>query len=201
MIKSKVTVIGNVTRSADIKNGRDGQPFITFGMRVRLEDGEASAEIDISVAYDGEDEDVLFTNKGDRVKVQGVMTFKKMGDTTYYNLSAEKVWKAGDGEDDSINGTLQFRGTLGAKGVIQHQGKKGAFRHFDAYSAEKVGEDQFSYIWVHFVDFGDDQRVWLRPKTRIKAEGELELQVFKDRVSVNCRVDDLSKWVKDESKQ
>ena len=59
MIKSKVTVIGNVTRSADIKNGRDGQPFITFGMRVRLEDGEASAEIDISVAYDGEDEDVL----------------------------------------------------------------------------------------------------------------------------------------------
>ena len=70
-----------------------------------------------------------------------------------------------------------------------------------ANSAEKVGEDQYSYIWVHFVDFGDDQRVWLMPKTRIKAEGELELQVFKDRVSINCRVEDLSKWVKDESKQ
>ena len=68
-----------------------------------------------SVAYDGEDEDVLFTNKGDRVKVQGVMTFKKMGDTTYYNLSAEKVKKAGDGDADSISGTLQFRGTLGSK--------------------------------------------------------------------------------------
>ena len=201
MIKSKVTVIGNVTRSADIKNGRDGQPFITFGMRVRLEDGDASADLDISVAYDGEDEDVLFTNKGDRVKVKGVMTFKKMGDATYYNLSAEKVKTAEDGEEDSINGTLQFRGTLGAKGVIQHQGKKGAFRHFDAYSAEKVGEDQYSYIWVHFVDFGDDQRVWLKPKTRIKAEGELELQVFKDRISVNCRVEDLSQWFKDESKQ
>ena len=80
-------------------------------------------------------------------------------------------------------------------------GNWGAFRHFDAYSAEKVGEDQYSYIWVHFVDFGDDQRVWLMPKTRIKAEGELELQVFKDRVSINCRVEDLSKWVKDESKQ
>ena len=200
MIKSKATVIGTVTRSADIKNGRDGQPFITFGMRVRLEDGEASAEIDISVAYDGEDEDVLFTNTGDRVKVQGVMTFKKMGDTTYYNLSAEKV-KHDVTEADAINGTLEFKGTLGAKGVIQHQGKKGAFRHFDAYSAEKVGEDQYSYIWVHFVDFGDDQRVWLKPKTRIKVEGELELQVFKERISVNCRVEDLSQWVKDESKQ
>jgi hypothetical protein len=54
---------------------------------------------------------------------------------------------------------------------------------------------------VHFVDFGDDQRVWLKPKTRIKAEGELELQVFKDRISVNCRVEDLSQWFKDESKQ
>ena len=153
MIKSKATVIGTVTRSADIKNGRDGQPFITFGMRVRLGDGDDAADIDISVAYDGEDEDVLFTNKDDRVKVQGVMTFKKMGDTTYYNLSAEKV-KHDVAEDDAINGTLEFKGTLGAKGVVQHQGKKGAFRHFDAYSAEKVGEDQYSYIWVHFVDFG-----------------------------------------------
>ena len=113
MIKSKATVIGTVTRSADIKNGRDGQPFITFGMRVRLGDGDDAADIDISVAYDGEDEDVLFTNKDDRVKVQGVMTFKKMGDTTYYNLSAEKV-KHDVAEDDAINGTLEFKGTLGA---------------------------------------------------------------------------------------
>ena len=200
MIKSKVTVIGTVTRSADIKNGREGKAFNTFGMRVRLQDGEESADLDISVAYDGDDEDVLFTNKEDRVKVQGVMTFKKMGDVTYYNLAAEKVMHDVT-EEDSISGTLQFKGTLGSKGVIQRQGKKGAFRHFDAYSAEKVGEDQYSYIWVHFVDFGEDQRVWLMPKTRIKAEGELELQVFKDRVSVNCRVEDLSKWVKDESKQ
>ena len=169
MIKSKVTVIGTVTRSADIKNGRDGQLFISFGMRVRLGDGDDAADIDISVAYDGDDEDALFTNKDDRVKVQGVLTFKKMGDQTYYNL--------------------------------QHQGKKGAFRHFDAYSAEKVGDDQYSYIWVHFVDFGDDQRVWMGPKTKIKAQGALELQVYKDRLSINCRVDEVSKWVKDENKK
>ncbi|MBR4134614.1 MAG: hypothetical protein IKU04_08850 [Bacteroidales bacterium] len=199
MIKSKVTVIGTVTRSADIKNGRDGQLFISFGMHVRLEDGEESAGLDISVAYDGDDEDALFTNKGDRIKVQGVMTFKKMGDVTYYNLSAEKI-KHDVTEADAISGTLQFRGTLGAKGVITHQGKKGAFRHFDAYSAEKVGEDQYSYIWVHFVDFGDDQRIWLKPKSKIKAEGALELQVYRERVSINCRVEDLSEWVRDNDK-
>ena len=199
MIKSNVTVIGTVTRSADIKNGRDGQLFISFGMHVRLEDGEESAGLDISVAYDGDDEDALFTNKGDRIKVQGVMTFKKMGDVTYYNLSAEKI-KHDVTEADAISGTLQFRGTLGAKGVIQRQGKKGSFRHFDAYSAEKIGEDQYSYIWVHFVDFGNDQRIWLKPKSKIKAEGALELQVYREKVSFNCRVEDLSEWVRENDK-
>ena len=96
MIKSNVTVIGTVTRSADIKEGRDGNAFITFGMKVHLQDGDQSADLDLSVAYDGEDEDVLFSNKGDRVKVEGVMTFKKMDDTTYFNLSAKKVKKVGE---------------------------------------------------------------------------------------------------------
>lgn len=198
MIKSNVTVIGTVNRSADIKDGREGKPFITFGMRVRLEAGEESADLDISVAYDGEDEDTLFTNKGDRVKVQGMMTIKRIGDTNYFNLSATKV-KHGATEEDSISGTLQFRGTVGSKGVVEHQGKKGSFRHFDAYSAEKVGENQYSYIWVHFVDFGDDKRVWISPKTKIIAEGALELQVYHDKVSLNCRVENLSKWVKENS--
>ena len=201
MIKSNVTVIGTVTRSADIKEGRDGNAFITFGMKVHLQDEDESTDLDISVTYDGEDEDVLFTNKGDRVKVEGTMTFKKMGDVTYYNLSAQKVKKVGENAEDSISGDIQFRGTLGPKGVIEHQGKKGVCRTFDAYSAEKVGEDQFSYIWVHFVDFGDDRRPWLAPKTKINAEGSLELQVFKGRVSFNCRVESLSQWVKDESKR
>ena len=200
MIKCNVNVIGTVTRSADIKDGRDGKPFITFGMRVHLVDGEESADLDISVACDGEDGDLLFTNKGDRVKVQGTMTVKRIGDTNYFNLSATKL-TSGVSEDDSISGTLQFRGTVGSKGIVKHQGKKGAFRHFDAYSAEKVGEDQYSYIWVHFVDFGDDKRVWISPKTKINAEGSLELQAYHDRVSLNCRVESLSKWNKDDSKR
>ena len=54
---------------------------------------------------------------------------------------------------------------------------------------------------MHFVDFGDDQRVWMGPKTKIKAQGALELQVYKDRLSINCRVDEVSKWVKDENKK
>ena len=200
MIKSKVTVIGTVTRSADIKNGRDGQLFISFGMRVRLGDGDDAADIDISVAYDGDDEDALFTNKEDRVKVQGVMTFKKMGDQTYYNLSAEKI-KHDVTEADAISGTLEFRGTVGAKGVVQHQGKKGAFRHFDAYSAEKVGDDQFSYIWVHFVDFSEERPECLVPKAGINAEGALELNLFNDRLDIGCRVKSLSEWEKQYNNQ
>ena len=95
MIKSNVTVIGTVNRSADIKDGREGKPFITFGMRVRLEAGEESADLDISVAYDGEDEDTLFTNKGDRVKVQGVMTIKRIGDAVKRRICKTHVFTAG----------------------------------------------------------------------------------------------------------
>ena len=52
---------------------------------------------------------------------------------------------------------------------------------------------------MHFVDFGDDKRVWISPKTKINAEGALELQVYHDKVSLNCRVENLSKWVKENS--
>ena len=200
MIKCNASVTGTVNRPADIKNGRDGKPFITFGMRVRLEDGRQAADIDISVACDGEDDDVLSISAGDRVKVEGVMTFKHLGDSLFYNLAAEKVSRDGAPED-SVSGTLQFRGTIGSKGVIEKQGKKGSFRIFDAYSAEKVVEEQYSYVWVHFLDFTDARPGWLAPRAGINAEGRLELQPFNGRITVNCRVESLSKWDKENSNQ
>ena len=195
MIKCNATVVGTVNRPVEIRSGRGDKPFVTFGMAVVVKDGDESVKLDVSVACDGDDDEVLDLIPGERVRVKGVMTFKRFGDALYYNLSAEKV-KHDVAEDDAINGTLEFKGTLGAKGVVQHQGKKGAFRHFDAYSAEKVGEDQYSYIWVHFVDFGDDQRVWMGPKSKIKAQGALGLQVYNDSVSLGCRVETLSQWVR-----
>ena len=200
MIKCNATVIGTVNRPVEIKSGRGDKAFVTFGLGVLVKDGNESVKLDVSVACDGEDNFILDLVPGERVKVKGIMTFKRLGDSLYYNLSAEKV-SEGKKEEDSISGKLQFRGTLGSKDIIEREGKKGGFRAFDAYSSEKIDEDQYSYLWVHFIDFTGDRPNWLGPRAGINAEGRLELQVYNDTVSIGCRVETLSQWVKQTAAQ
>ena len=200
MIKCNATVIGTVNRPVEIKSGRGDKAFVTFGLGVLVKDGDESVKLDVSVACDGEDDFILDLVPGERVKVKGVMTFKRLGDSLYFNLSAEKV-SEGKKEEDSISGKLLFRGTLGSKDIIEREGKKGGFRAFDAYSSEKIDEDQYSYVWVHFIDFTGERPDWLGPRAGINAEGRLELQVYNDTVTVGCRVETLSQWVKQTAAQ
>ena len=194
MIKCKVTIVGCVFRAPEIKNDREGNPFVTFGISTELKENEETRDIDISVACDGEEDSVLSLSIGDRVKVKGVLTFRKREDVLFFNLSANEVKKTK--EKDKIEGDMTFRGTLGGKDIPEKQGKKGAYRVFDAYSAEKITEDQYSYIWVHFIDFSDERPDCLIPKTGINAEGTLELTLFNDRLDIGCRVKSISKWEK-----
>ena len=73
MIKCNVTIIGRVFRAPEIKNDREGNPFVTFGVSTELKDNGETRDIDISVACDGEDDNVLGLSSGDRVKVKGVL--------------------------------------------------------------------------------------------------------------------------------
>ena len=199
MIKCNVTIIGRVFRAPEIKNDREGNPFVTFGVSSELKDNGETRDIDISVACDGEDDNVLGLSSGDRVKVKGVLTFRKREDVVFFNLSASDVNKTK--EKDKIEGTMNFRGTLCGKEIKEKQGKKGAYRVFDAYSAEKIAEDNFSYIWVHFVDFSEERPECLVPKAGINAEGSLELNFFNDRLDIGCRVKSLSEWEKQSPNQ
>ena len=194
MIKCNVTIVGRVFRAPEIKNDREGNPFVTFGVSSELKDNGETRDIDISVASDGEDNVILGLSVGDRVKVKGVLTFRKREDVVFFNLSASEVDKTK--EKDRIEGTMSFRGTLGGKEIQEKQGKKGAYRVFDAYSAEKVAEDKFSYIWVHFVDFSEERPECLIPKAGINAEGALEMNLFNDRLDIGCRVSSISGWEK-----
>jgi hypothetical protein len=195
MIKCNVTIVGRVFRAPEIKNDREGNPFVTFGVSSELKDNGETRDIDISVACDGEDEEILSLSSGDRVKVKGVLTFRKREDVVFFNLSGSEV-KKNVKEKDKIEGTMSFRGTLGGKEIQEKQGKKGAYRVFDAYSAEKIAEDKFAYIWVHFVDFSEERPECLVPKAGINAEGALELTLFNGRLDIGCRVKSLSEWEK-----
>ena len=193
MIKCNVNVIGKVYRPVELKEDRNGNPFVTFGISVELKDKPESKSIDISVASDGEDNSVLSLKSGDRVKLTGVLTFRKREDTVYYNFSAEKVQKIGQ-EEDSISGKIQFKGTVGNKDIQECQGKKGAFRVFDAYSSEKVDADKFAFIWVHFLNFAPDKATWLRPATSIVVKGELEVKLYNQNLDLGCRVKEITEW-------
>ena len=199
MIKCNVTIVGRVFRAPEIKNDKEGNPFVTFGISTEVKDNGETKEIDISVACDGEDDQVLSLSSGDRVKVKGVLTFRKREDVVFFNLSAGEVDKTK--EKDKVEGTMTFRGTLGSKEIQEKQGKKGAYRVFDAYSAEKIAEDLFSYIWVHFVDFSEERPECLVPKAGINSEGALELNLFNDRLDIGCRVKSLSEWEKQYNNQ
>ena len=200
MIKCNVTIVGRVFRAPEIKNDREGNPFVTFGVSSELKDNGETRDIDISVACDGEDEEILSLSSGDRVKVKGVLTFRKREDVVFFNLSGSEV-KKDVKEKDKIEGTMSFRGTLGGKEIQEKQGKKGAYRVFDAYSAEKIAEDKFAYIWVHFVDFSEERPECLVPKAGINAGGALELNLFNDRLDIGCRVKSLSEWEKQYNNQ
>lgn len=200
MIKCNVTIIGTISRNGESKADKEGRPYISFGIQTVLSAKSGiNKTIDISVTKDGESPTFDYAN-GTRVKIQGTLTFRKRDDNLYYNLSVSKV-DFNVSEEDSIKGTMSFRGTLGGKEILEKKGKKGSYRIFDAFSSEKVDENSYAYTWVHFVDFTSERPSWLLPKTGIDAEGELELSVFNDKENINCRVTSLSLWEKQNTNQ
>lgn len=198
MIKCNVTVIGKVFRPVELKEDRNGNPFVTFGVSVLLKDNQESKNIDISVASNGDDNTVLALKPGDRVRIEGVLSFKSRGDLFFFNLSADKTSRAGS-DTDSVSGTLLFRGTLGSKDILERQGKKGGLKTFDAYSSERINENEYAYTWVHFVLYEEKSPDWLLPKAKIEAEGDLQLQLYNDRVSINCRIKSIGQWDKNKN--
>ena len=201
MIKCNVTVIGTICRSGEARTDKDGKPFFTFGIRTNIPANQGDEKpVDISVAMNGTPENQGDFREGAKVKVQGVLSFRKKDDNLYLNLSASDV-TFGPEDSDSIKGTMSFKGTTGSKDIPEKKGKKGAYRLFDAFSSEKTADAQYVYTWVHFVDFSSDRPDWLGPKKGIEAEGDLELSYFNERLSLNCIVSSLSFWEKPSSNQ
>ena len=90
---------------------------------------------------------------------------------------------------------MDFRGKIG-KTIEEKTDKNGKpYIQFSAFSAEKL-QDGFEYLWVRFIRFEKERESWLQPATKFEAKGELELTVFNDRLSLSCRVKDISEYVK-----
>ena len=176
MIKCNVTVCGTISRTAQMRTGKEGKPFMSLGINVVIPAKSGiNKTVEISVAKDGGSQEELANYPvGNRVEVVGTLTFHKKGEAFYLNLSATGINTFSAGSEDSIKGDIEFRGTLGNK-IEEKKDKKGnPFCVFSAFSSEKNGENYDG----------------------INAKGELQMSVYNDRLDIACRVSEVSKWDK-----
>lgn len=196
MIKCNVNVCALICRSAVVKES-NGQEFFTFGIKLPVtgKDGETK-DMEISVSHDGGKGKAAVFTTGRRVAVKGVLTIRKKSGKVYYNLRSD-----GDAEitkataEDSISGTLEFKGKTGKNEIVVKEDKnKKPFKSFSAFSRDKDGENQ-EFTWVNFLYFDPkDGEDFLAPQRYISASGELQLGLFKDEVSLTCRVSRVEPW-------
>ena len=197
MIKCNVTVSGTICRTAQVRNSKDGKPFITFGLTVVIPSKNGiNKNIEISVAKDGQASSEVATYEvGKRAKISGVLIFHKRGNNLYWNLSCSNIDFDSVSSTDEIKGTMEFTGTAG-KDIETKKDKKGnPYLSFSAYSSEKDG-DNFAYTWVRFRHFGVSAPDWLQPKSKVQAKGEAEFTIFNDRIDMTCLIQELKAWNK-----
>lgn len=197
MIKCEVTVCAKINRAAMVKETNDGQRFLSFGVQLPIKGRDGSSLLtNISVTLDGGEDDKQTYTIGQRVRVLGNMTIRKKGDKTFFNLRGDGgVELCKSTEEDSIEGTIDFKGKIGKKGVVNNTDKKGRpFKSFSAFSTDKDGDDTH-FTWVRFLHFKQkEDEDFLTANSYIEVSGTLQLGVFHDEISLDCRVDEIKKW-------
>ena len=118
---------------------------------------------------------------------------RKMGEA-YRNLFGFLPQDFGYSRDFTVKDYLEYMAAL--KDIPEKESKKGNYRIFDAYSSEKINENDYKYIWVHFVDFSPERVSFLQPKVRIDVEGELEFTVYNGKENICCQVRSITQWNK-----
>ena len=197
MIKCNLTVCAAISRAASVKNGKEGNTFLSFNVKVPVEGRDGSKkELEMSVSLDGDKSKASVFSAGRRVNLSGVLTIRKKGGKVYYNFRADSAELANSKSESSIEGTMEFRGKIGKKGVEEKTDKNGdVYKAFSAFSTDKDG-DKAEFTWVRFLYFNPkDDEDFLQANTYVEVKGDLQLGVFKDDISIDCRVSEVTPWV------
>ena len=168
MIKVQATINGVISKSATVRTAGDGKKFIGFPVKLTVpgsRNNMPGKELTVSVSKDGDESELTAFAAGTRIEATGMLTFRKTGDNLYFNFQADTVNFSPESNKDAIEGTLEFKGTVG-KGVDEKTDKKGGkYVSFSAYSTEKSG-DALQFTWVRFIKFDYVKDAFLEPKGR-----------------------------------
>lgn len=195
MIKCNVSVCAAINRAASVKNVKDNS-FLTFGIKVPVEGRDGSKkDLEVSVSIDGDKSKASVYAVGRRLNISGTMTVRKKGGKTYFNLRADSAELANSKSENFIEGTMEFRGKIGKKGVeVKTDKKEKTYKAFSAFSSDKDG-DNVEFTWVRFLYFNPkDGEDFLQANTYVECKGDLQLGVYKDEISLDCRVSEVAPW-------
>lgn len=196
MIKVQATINGVISKPAAIRVAGDGKKFIGFSVRLSVpgsRNNMPGKELALSVSKDGDESELTSFTAGTRIEATGMLTFKKTSDNLYFNFHADTVVLNPESGKDTIEGTLEFKGTIG-KGVDEKTDKKGGkYVSFSAYSTEKSG-DSLQFTWVRFIKFDYVKDTFLEPKAKIHATGKLTVSAYNGRIDLDCRMEEIKPW-------
>lgn len=197
MIKCEVNVCAVITRNASVMS-MDGKEFFVFGIKIPVKDRKGDVkDLEISVSNDGGKGKAAMFTTGRRVAIKGVLSLRKKGDKLFWNLRSE-----GDVEltkttaEDNIEGKMEFVGKVGKNGVSMKSDKNGKnYKTFSAFSTDKDG-DKADFTWVSFMYFEPkEDESFLAANKYVHIKGTLQLGVYKDEVSLQCLVNEVSEYV------
>lgn len=196
MIKCNLEMCAAISRAAVVKKGKDDNTFLNFSVKLPIEGRDGSKkDFDFSVTLDGDKSKASVFAEGRRVNIKGVLHIRRKGGKTYFNLRADSVELANSKSSNHIEGTMEFRGKMGKKGVEVKKDKHGKdYKVFSGFSSDKDGEN-VEFTWVRFLYFNPkDGEDFLQPNVYFEVKGDLQLGVYKEEISIDCRVSEVAPW-------
>lgn len=198
MIKCDVTVCAKITRAAVVKETSNGTKFLSFGIQLPIiGKNKEKVIMEIGVSADGDKSQKSVYSEGRRVNITGSLTMRAKDDKVFYNLRADNVDTCKSTESDNIEGTLYFKGKIDKRGIDVRQDKNGKdYKSFSAFSYEKEKDsDKTHFTYVRFLYFNPKENEdYLEAGAYIEASGQLQLGVFREKLSIDCRIDEVSHW-------
>jgi hypothetical protein len=196
MIKAQSTLIGVIAKPATMRQDKDGRSQVTFAVKITIpgsRNNMPGKEVFVSVNKYGSEAELAQYPEGARIEAVGTLTFKKSGDNLYLNFLADSIKFNPESEKNGIEGTLEFKGTIGNT-IDEKKDKKGNnYVSFSAYSAEKT-RDNFEYTWVRFVKFNYSREAFLQTKAKIQVNGKLSITNYQGRICLDCVMDEVKAW-------
>lgn len=196
MIKAKATINGTVCKTVSLRKDKEGRQMAQFSIRLTVPGSRediSGKDVFVSVSYPADGFDANQVVTGTRIEASGTLTFRKSGENLYLNFLADNIIFNPAGEQDNIEGKLEFKGTVGKTVEEKTDRKDRPYVSFSAFSSEKV-KDTFEFIWVRFIRFDYTKEPYLQPKAKIQATGKLSITAYQGRLSLDCQADSFKEW-------